>query len=115
MAKQTIIEYVDDLDGSPADGPVTFALNGLGYEIDLSTANHAKLAEFLAPYIEAGRKLGRVGVTAGRAAPASGNGGGLSKAENKAIREWAQSVGIELPPRGRIAAKVVERWHAEAA
>jgi hypothetical protein len=33
--------FIDDLDGSPADGTVRFALDGTSYEIDLST-QHAK-------------------------------------------------------------------------
>jgi Lsr2 len=45
-AEQTLL--IDDLDGSPADGTVRFALDGTSYEIDLSTGHaqalHAALS-----------------------------------------------------------------------
>lgn len=59
MATRTIL--IDDLDGSSraeADvQPVTFGLDGQAYEIDLSAENRAQLAQILAPYMTAGRKL----------------------------------------------------------
>ena len=39
MAKKTIVELVDDLDGSAAEETVRFAVDGVWFEIDLSTAN----------------------------------------------------------------------------
>ena len=51
MAQKVSIILVDDIDGGEADETVAFALDGSGYEIDLSSATAAKLREALAPYI----------------------------------------------------------------
>ena len=48
---------VDDLDNSDADETVTFALDGVTYEIDLNTKNSAKLRAALDPFVAAGRRL----------------------------------------------------------
>ena len=37
------VSLVDDLNGSKADGTVSFGLDGKSYEIDLSTKNAEKL------------------------------------------------------------------------
>ena len=41
MAQKIQTFYIDDLDGSEAEGTVLFGLDGTQYEIDLSTG-HAK-------------------------------------------------------------------------
>ena len=51
MASKTVVELFDDLDGGRADETVRFALDGVEYEIDLSTANAAALRDTLAVYI----------------------------------------------------------------
>ena len=48
MAQRVKIILEDDLDGSPAEETVTFGLDGVTYEIDLSTDNAAKLRDELA-------------------------------------------------------------------
>lgn len=45
MAKRTITELIDDLDGSPGEVSREIALDGVAYTLDLSTANSAKLDE----------------------------------------------------------------------
>ncbi|MBN9376412.1 MAG: Lsr2 family protein, partial [Cellulomonas sp.] len=42
MAQKVQVLLVDDLDGGTADETVTFALDGISYEIDLTTENAAK-------------------------------------------------------------------------
>lgn len=53
MAQKTLIQLVDDLEGTAlTDGSgktVTFALEGVSYEIDLSQAHVEELAGALAP------------------------------------------------------------------
>jgi nucleoid-associated protein Lsr2 len=51
VASKTVVELFDDLDGGRADETVKFALDGVEYEIDLSTANAASLRDTLAVYI----------------------------------------------------------------
>ena len=43
MAKTTIVQLTDDLDGSEADKTVSFSLDGVSYEIDLSQKNASAL------------------------------------------------------------------------
>ncbi len=66
MAKTVIVKLTDDIDGSDADETVHFALDGRSYEIDVSTANAAKLRDALRPFVERARTSG--GQTGGRAA-----------------------------------------------
>lgn len=57
MAERIQVELVDDVDGSPAQQTVTFALDGVTYEIDLSERNAQALRSALARYIEQGRRV----------------------------------------------------------
>ena len=62
VAQKVQVLLVDDLDGGEADETVTFALDGVTYEIDLTTANADKLRGLLNPYTDSGRRTGgRVG------------------------------------------------------
>ena len=45
MAQKTQIILVDDIDGSEATQTVTFALDGVNYEIDLNDDHAAALRE----------------------------------------------------------------------
>ncbi len=61
MATKQIVTHTDDTDGSAADEVVTFSLDGVGYEIDLSADNARQLREALAPWMAVGRRLARNG------------------------------------------------------
>jgi hypothetical protein len=95
--------YEDDLDGSQAEGTLTFALEGVQYEVDLSAKNAERLRKALTPYIEAGR---RVGGARGRRSSKRSTG----EIDPKAVRAWAESNGIEVSGRGRISAEIVEQY-----
>ncbi|HKN96175.1 MAG TPA: Lsr2 family protein [Pseudonocardiaceae bacterium] len=56
MASKTVVELFDDLDGGPADETVSFALDGVDYEIDLSTAHAAALREILGEFVAKAHK-----------------------------------------------------------
>lgn len=104
MASKVQVVLIDDLDGGDADRTVSFALEGMGYEIDLSTANAAKLRDALAPYIEAGRRAsGKRATRRGRASAGS---------RSAEIRAWAAANGIAVNPRGRVPADVVAKFEA---
>jgi hypothetical protein len=113
MARKVEVQLIDDLDGSQAEESITFALDGIAYEIDLSKKNATKFRKNLEPFVSAAQKLGRVPshrVSAGRSrSPAK-----TDRAENQAIREWAQRKGLEVSPRGRISRAVMEEYEAEA-
>ena len=53
MAKRTIVQLVDDTDGSEAAETLTVGLEGVNYELDLSDKNAKKLREQLAPWLAA--------------------------------------------------------------
>jgi hypothetical protein len=114
VAKRTVHMLIDDIDGGEADETIRFALDGTQYEIDLSQQNATKMREGLARYIGAGARIGRAGTPA-RVAP--GRGRGPAKADrdqNRAIREWAQTKGLDVSDRGRIKQDILDRYHAEA-
>lgn len=112
MAKQIIHKLVDDIDGGDAEETVKFALDGVQYEIDLSTKNASKLRDALGPYADAGQKIGRAAVVLGGRAARGRSGGGTDREQNKAIREWAKSEGKDVSDRGRIPQEVVDEFHA---
>src|SRR6185503_1694386 len=66
MAKRVVHELIDDINGQPADESITFGLDGVQYKIDLTSKNAAKLRDVLAPFVTAGTKVGRGGVTGAR-------------------------------------------------
>jgi hypothetical protein len=106
MASRVVVEFTDDLDGKPAEETVTFGLDGLTYEIDLTSKNAAKLRKAFEPWQESARRTGggKRGKRSGAAAK--------SAVDTKAVRAWAASNGIELSPRGRLPKDVVEQFHA---
>jgi len=115
MAKRVIHELIDDINGQAADETVTFALDGVQYQIDLTSKNAAKLRNALAPFVAAGTKIARSAAPTGRGRDARGRGSGRSdRAQNQAIREWATTKGIPVSDRGRIKQEIVDRYRAEA-
>jgi hypothetical protein len=99
--------FVDDIDGSEAEGTVRLALDGAEYEIDLSKGHSEALRTALATYIAHGRK---VGGSARR--PARGTRRAGSSIDNTAVRAWAKEQGIDTKERGRIPADIVEQYRA---
>lgn len=107
MAQKVQVILVDDLDGGSADETVTFSLDGVSYEIDLSKDNAAALRDSLASWVGHARKVGR---SAARPARRSSRSGGGSDAN--AIREWARANGIAVSERGRISAETRAAYEA---
>ena len=65
MAQKVQVLLLDDLDGTEATETVTFGLDGISYEIDLSSGNAGNLRKELAAYVEGKRPgivLGMSGV-----------------------------------------------------
>lgn len=63
MAEHIHIELIDDLDGSRAAETVSFALDGVTYDIDLNEQNAQMLRSVLANYTQAGRAMTRTAAT----------------------------------------------------
>jgi len=102
MAQQVQVSFVDDIDGSVAEGTVSFVLDKTAFEIDLSDSNATKLRESLAPYISAARR------TDGGTRPSRRTSTRPAGRRNdiKAIRAWAEAQGMKISGRGRISAEV---------
>lgn len=105
MAKKTVEVFTSDLSEAPADQTVTFAVNGKGYEIDLTDAEAVTFLETFSKYVDVSRPAANVRGSKGRSAS--------SKAPSNAatIRKWAESQGIAVPKRGRIPADVVKAFN----
>ncbi|MFS3127219.1 histone-like nucleoid-structuring protein Lsr2 [Nocardioides sp. Bht2] len=105
MAQKVHIVLVDDIDGSEASETVTFGMDGVSYEIDLSTDNAAKLREAVAPFLGHARRVG--GRKASGRRPSAAGGPAASD-----VRDWARQNGYELSDRGRVPAEVREAYDA---
>ncbi|MDT0451474.1 histone-like nucleoid-structuring protein Lsr2 [Streptomyces hesseae] len=103
MAQRVVVTLSDDIDGGVAAETVIFGLDGKSYEIDLNSANAKKLRGIFEPYMDAGRKQSRSGRVYRRTSVAP---------DPAAVRAWARSNGMEVPPRGRIPKKVYEAFNA---
>ncbi|AZQ72362.1 MULTISPECIES: histone-like nucleoid-structuring protein Lsr2 [Streptomyces] len=103
MAQRVVVTLSDDIDGGEAAETVIFGIDGKSYEIDLNSANAKKLRGILEPYMAVGRKQSRSGRVYRRTSVAP---------DPAAVRAWARSHGMEVPPRGRIPKKVYEAFNA---
>src|SRR5919198_3611586 len=66
VAQHVRVELVDDLDGSPAQETIEFGLDGLLYQIDLSTVNADQLRAAFAPYIAGARRSAATAASAAK-------------------------------------------------
>jgi hypothetical protein len=100
--------FIDDLDGSAAEGTVRFGLDGTEYEIDLNARHAQELRDALARYLSAARRTGGAARRPARGAR-RGSASGLNTTE---VREWAKAQGIEVKDRGRVPAELVVKFKA---
>ncbi len=121
MAQKVQVILVDDVDGGEADETVSFALDGVSYEIDVSQENAQALREALAPWVGHARRVG--GRSSGRArsaaastssaAPApkpSGRSRGGGRENLSAVRAWAREHGFQVSDRGRVSSEVMAAY-----
>jgi hypothetical protein len=106
MAQQTIVTYVDDLDGSEIKdgkgGPLVFGFDGAEYVIDLSDKNRKEFEKVLTPYLNAAsphRPNRR------RTSRKASNGSNAAE-----VRVWAKKHGYDIPDRGRIPADIRQAY-----
>jgi hypothetical protein len=104
VAQRTQILYVDDIDGSEAEGTVRFGLDGVDYEIDLSKKHADQFAKAVRPYSEAARKVSSARRTVRGSRPARQN--------QSDVRAWARAQGLKVSDRGRIPADVLARYES---
>lgn len=104
MVQRTQVLYVDDIDGSEAQGTVRFGLGGTDYEIDLNKKHADQFAKAIGPYIEAARKV--------PSSRRTGRGPRSPRHDQSDVRAWAREQGIKVSTRGRIPADVLARYRA---
>ncbi|GAB3263648.1 histone-like nucleoid-structuring protein Lsr2 [Nocardioides dilutus] len=113
MAKTTIVQVSDDLDGSANASEVRFAFEGTEYTIDLSGKNRKALEKALRPYIEAGTKVsGRHSGTARSARSKRSGSARNSAVDLTAVRAWARENGHQVSDRGRLPKAVLDAYTA---
>lgn len=105
MAKTTITQITDDLDGSADASEVSFAYDGVQYTIDLSKKNKAAFEKLLKPYLGAATRVTR----RSQSRPSSSASG---RKDLSAIRAWASEQGIAVSERGRVSKSVIDQYDA---
>ncbi|MET3805641.1 hypothetical protein ABIB25_002645 [Nakamurella sp. UYEF19] len=109
MAQVTNVKLLDDLDGAKAAETVSFGIDGVGYEIDLSLKNAKALRKAFAEFVAAGRHLKAPAIApAGRV----GSRGKAAGPDAAVIRQWANEAGVPVSVRGRVSAEVRAQYAA---
>jgi len=100
--------FIDDLDGTEAEGTVRFGLDGAEYEIDLNAEHAEALRDALARYVSAARRASR----AARRPARNGRRTSAAGLNTTEVREWAKAQGIDVKDRGWVPAELVVKFKA---
>ena len=104
MAQRVQVLLVDDINGSEAAETVSFSLDGVSYEIDLSAANAKKLRDDVASWAGHARRSG------GRKATRRAPGSGARRGDLSDVRAWARKAGHQVSERGRVSAVILAAY-----
>jgi len=104
MAQRVQVLLVDDIDGAAAAETVSFSLDGVSYEIDLTAAHAKKMRDDLASWVGHARRSG------GRKSSRKATAAGLRRGDLSAVREWARNSGHKVSDRGRVSAEVLAAY-----
>ena len=107
MAQKVNIVLVDDLDGTEATETVTFGLDGVSYEIDLSEKNAARLRDTMSEWVANGRRAGGRKVAGRRSGTTSTRRDDLNE-----IRAWGRANGHKVSDRGRVSRELQDAYDA---
>ncbi|MEU4413011.1 Lsr2 family protein [Nocardia salmonicida] len=112
MTRYIEIHLVDDIDGtSRADETVTFGIDGVLYQIDVTGPNATKLREAFEPWISLARPLGRTSRSRGRRVGTSRTDPTSTRRnDGPRIRAWARRNGHRVATRGRLSREVVAAY-----
>ncbi|WP_422935645.1 histone-like nucleoid-structuring protein Lsr2 [Sinomonas sp. P47F7] len=106
MATKTVVTLHSDLSGEVlgqgTGESLTFSLDGVDYEMDLTADEAAGLRTAIAPYIGAARRVAGWSATARRLRPA--------KPDLAKIRAWAEAHGYEVSLRGPLPRGVLKAF-----
>ncbi|KRB38936.1 UNVERIFIED_CONTAM: Lsr2 family protein [Microbacterium sp. SLM126] len=116
MARRIVHQLVDDLDGTVLEvgegETVLFSLDGVAYEIDLTSENAARLRDSLASYIDAARSVSSRGSGSGGSSAGARKRRRTGQQDYSAVRAWAKANGHKVSERGRVPASVLEAYEA---
>ncbi|MFI1973390.1 hypothetical protein BLA24_07740 [Streptomyces cinnamoneus] len=106
MAQKIITIVTDDLTGEEAEDAKThsFSIDGVEYEIDLSSDSYEQMLQAFGPFVKAARKQSR-GRRSGRHTTAA-----RPTEDTAAIRAWAKENGYSVNDRGRVPAEIREAY-----
>jgi hypothetical protein len=111
MAQKVQVILVDDVDGGEADETVSFALDGISYEIDVSATNAEAIRDALAPWVGHARRIGGRAASRGRAA-APKSRPAAERTDLSDVRAWARENGFQVSDRGRVSSEVRSAYEA---
>ena len=104
MVRKITVLLLDDIDGKAADETVSFGLDGVSYQIELSAKHAQKLRATLQPWIGAARRTGEPHRIRHRSL--------FDRRQSAAIRRWAGRNGFDVAARGRIPSEVIDAYRA---
>lgn len=107
MAQRVQVQLIDDLNGQEAQETIRFALDGIRYEIDLTTSNATQLRSALSEYVDNGRKAGIS--RQGQSTPV-GKTASRKRERTQQIRDWAKKNGHNPGVRGRIPYTILDAY-----
>lgn len=111
MAQKVQVLLLDDIDGSEAAETVSFSLDGVAYEIDLSADNARALRDSIAHWVGHARRTGSGRNGSARPSPRR-NGAKTDGPSPSELREWARANGYQVSERGRISEQIREAYAA---
>jgi len=112
MAQKVQVILMDDIDGSDADETLSFSLDGVNYEIDLSSEHATAMRETFATWVGHARRVG-ARTSGRRSAPKTSKAAASSSEPTRdtgAVRTWAKENGFTVSDRGRISAEVIQAF-----
>ena len=112
MAQKVQVILTYDLDGSEAYDTVSFAIDGVSYDIDLSEGNAEALRGLFGPYILAGRRTGGRYKVAARQAAKTKPSAGAAATDAVDVRAWARENGFQVSDRGRVSGDIKAAYEA---
>ena len=99
MARETIINLIDDIDGSKADVTIKYSFDGANYEVDLTDDHAEDFREHMQEWLDRSRRIG-----------VAHNSQRGANTETAKIREWARGQGMEVPNRGRLSEDIMKAY-----
>ncbi|GAB2452830.1 histone-like nucleoid-structuring protein Lsr2 [Nocardia tengchongensis] len=109
MVRKVVVSLIDDIDGnSEAVETISFALDGVVYELDLSAPNATDLRSAFEEWSTHARE-----VTRAPRAKKNKHQARSEREQNAAIRQWARDNGFDIAPRGRIHSEVATAYRRQ--